>query len=207
MSDRLIVQVPTERDLSWMAMVCRPWAGPGDSRFADQWAPITFDAPQPWLTLDGRVIEKVPAVAALSDPVAILAIGQYKSVVPPLAMLPEVLATNRAWAAHYWALPEPPCEMLHGVSFERFRRWLADQQPHSLARLVGAVIDKRDLAPIFDHLYDEPLTIARPVLAVRPRDHEVPLHIHGETWRVIYQPVDDRKITALAKELPEWRNG
>jgi hypothetical protein len=200
MSGGIIVEVPAERDLTWMDSICNPWGGPDDLRFADQWQPIPFEAPLPFRTFEGKVAV-APAVAALSDPVAVLCIGKHKGILPPVALQPEVLETNRAWAMQHWPLPQPPLELVRGVVFERFRRWLADQQPHPLARLVGAIIDKRDLVEVFAHLYDETMTIARPVVP----GQELPIYLCGDTWRVIYQPVPEKALRVAASALPEWR--
>ena len=199
-----LVNVKMDRDLSWMARLCNPISL--DWHEAE---PVRFEIA--WQNFKG-VLERAPAVCVRCGPMEILSVGEmpkYKyrgpfADVEYLKVQRDCLLEDARLLAEF-QLPQPPVEIVEGVDFEPFKRWVEDigapgfEQP--FARVLGAVIDRRDLRFVLAHVPPEPLT-----LAWSKGDGEIAaLHIFGLTWKIFYCVVPPEDVPAVT--LPVWTKG
>lgn len=195
-----LANVKMDRDLSWMVRLCNPVSL--DWHEAE---PVRFEIP--WPNFKG-VIERVPAVCVRCGPMEILSVGElprytYRGPFGDheyLKVQRDCLLEDARLLAEF-QLPQPPVEIVDGVEFEPFKRWVEDCAAQPFAHVLGAVIDRRDLRFVLAHVPPEPLTLAWP-----QRDGEIAaLHIFGLTWKIYYLTVPPEEVPPGTLDV--WKKG
>jgi len=145
-----------------------------------------------FVTPDGTRPPPAPVVVVFTPVLAVICRGRYHGLL--CWTDPDMQAIWREEALDLVPMPGDPCEVVRGVSFERFKRWCAEG---GLAVIGDRVIDRDELVPVLKHLPEGPIT-----MAWRKATGE-PLHIMSGAWKIAYRVFVDRP----AETLPHWTNG